>query len=210
MEEKLSPSPHFPLMAAIFEGSLVVVAIALGWLLDSAPLTTLSADARGLLVGVVAVVPPLVLLVLCLKLPVAPFSHVLRVVDELLVPLFKNCGWIEMAGIATLAGIGEEMLFRGVLQATAANWTGRLLGAQDWPWGTAAAAWMAAVAVAVLFGLMHAVNTSYAILAGLIGLYLGGAWIITGNLMVPITAHALYDFVALAYLVKIRKPKQGE
>ena len=41
-------------------------------------------------------------------------------------------------------------------------------------------------------------------LAGLIGLYLGWLWLAVGNLLVPIVVHALYDFVALMYLVKVR------
>jgi membrane protease YdiL (CAAX protease family) len=47
----------------------------------------------------------------------------------------------------------------------------------------------------------------YLVLAGLIGLYLGGIWLATGNLLVPIIAHAMYDFVALVYFVKTRKKK---
>jgi uncharacterized protein len=205
MEEKLSPSPHFSLMAAAFEGSLAVVAVALGWLLGRPPLATLSLDWQGLLVGAIAVSPPLVLLGLCLWVPTPPFSHVLRVVDDSLVPLFRGCGWIELAGIAALAGLGEEVLFRGILQATAADWTGRLLTMLGWPFSVTAAQWLSAIAVAILFGLMHAVNRSYALLAGVIGLYLGAIWIVTGNLMVPVTAHALYDFLALVYFVKLRK-----
>jgi membrane protease YdiL (CAAX protease family) len=44
-------------------------------------------------------------------------------------------------------------------------------------------------------------------LAGGIGLYLGAVWLATGNLLVPITSHALYDFLAFVYLVQVRKSK---
>jgi len=40
----------------------------------------------------------------------------------------------------------------------------------------------------------------YALLAGVVGLYLGGLYLLTGNLLVPIVVHALYDVVALGYL----------
>ena len=107
-----------------------------------------------------------------------------------------------MAVISILAGLGEEMLFRGVLQATLAEAAAKSL--DGGPLAGQIGDWLAAVVVAAFFGLMHAVNRSYALLAGLIGLYLGGLWIWTGNLAVPITAHALYDFLALVYVVKIR------
>jgi uncharacterized protein len=52
------------------------------------------------------------------------------------------------------------------------------------------------------------VNRSYAMLAGVIGLYLGWLWMATGELLLPIAVHALYDFLALVYLVKIRPRRQ--
>ena len=45
-------------------------------------------------------------------------------------------------------------------------------------------------------------------IAGLIGLYLGWLWMATGNLLVPIVTHTVYDFVVLVYLVKIRTPRE--
>jgi membrane protease YdiL (CAAX protease family) len=54
----------------------------------------------------------------------------------------------------------------------------------------------------LLFGLVHFISRTYAALCFLIGIYLGMIWIITGNLMVPAFVHGLYDFVALAYLVR--------
>ena len=98
--------------------------------------------------------------------------------------------------IAALAGLGEEMLFRGVIQAAVGGWIGGDAGQ-----------WIALAAAAVLFALAHSITVMYLVLAGLIGLYLGGLWLATGNLLVPIIAHGLYDFVALAYFVKIRKKK---
>jgi membrane protease YdiL (CAAX protease family) len=53
----------------------------------------------------------------------------------------------------------------------------------------------------VLFGLLHPITPTYAVLAALMGAYLGGVWLASGNLLVPIVAHALYDFIALAYLL---------
>ena len=114
----------------------------------------------------------------------------------MLVPLFRDCRLAELAIIATLAGIGEEMLFRGVIQAAAAQEIGGQRGV-----------WLGLLLASVLFGLLHPITPTYAILAGLIGLYLGGLWLASGNLLTPVVAHGAYDFLALVYLVKVRRGK---
>ena len=63
------------------------------------------------------------------------------------------------------------------------------------------------LAAALLFGLLHSITPAYAILAGLVGLYLGGLWLACGNLLTPIVAHGTYDFLALVYLVRVRGGK---
>ena len=89
------------------------------------------------------------------------------------------------------------MLFRGVIQAAVAREIGG-------PHGI----WVGLLIAAMLFGLLHSITPTYAFLAGLIGLYLGGLWVACDNLLVPITVHALYDFVVLVYLVKMREVGQ--
>jgi membrane protease YdiL (CAAX protease family) len=64
--------------------------------------------------------------------------------------------------------------------------------------------WPALVVSSVLFGLLHPITPTYAVLAGLIGAYLGGVWLANGNLLVVVIVHALYDFIALIYLLRDR------
>jgi membrane protease YdiL (CAAX protease family) len=85
------------------------------------------------------------------------------------------------------------MLFRGVIQDAIQRAT------------TSAAA--AILLAGLLFGLVHAVTLSYAIFATLVGIYLGWLFIADGDLTAPIVAHGVYDFIALAYLAKIRQPR---
>ena len=59
--------------------------------------------------------------------------------------------------------------------------------------------------MAILFGLLHAVNVAYAVLATLMGMYLGWLWMTTGNLAVPIVAHAVYDFLRVVYILHGRR-----
>ena len=182
---------HFALMAAVFEGSLILAAIALGWLLDAPPLKTFQFNVQGVCVGLAATLPPLAVFWLCLKCPWRPLAKISRIMNEMIVPLFRECRLVELAIIAALAGVGEEMLFRGVVQAAVMQ---KIAG----PGGV----WFGLLGAAVLFGLLHLITPTYAILAGLIGLYFGWLWLACGNLLAPITAHGAYDFLALLYLTR--------
>lgn len=193
MENQLPGPRSLVLLSLVFEGGLGVLAWVLGWWLGFPPLETLRWTLQAAAWGTAAALPVLVLFIATERLPVWPFSDIARVVDELFVPLFRGCGLAHLAAIAALAGLGEEMLFRGFLQEGIGRWVGG-------PSGT----WVGLAAASLLFGLAHPFTLSYVLLAGLIGLYLGWLWIATGNLLVPITAHAVYDFLALAYLAKTR------
>jgi uncharacterized protein len=191
-ETPLTPK-HFALTAAAFEGGLAVVAITLGRLLGQSPLQTFRFDPYDAALGVAATLPPLGLFWLCLKMPLPPFDRIVRILDEMLVPLFRDCGPMKLLIIAALAGVGEETLFRGVIQAAVAEEIGG-------PHGVG----LGLLIAAMLFGLLHPITPTYAALAGLIGLYLGWLWLASGNLLVPIVTHGLYDFLALLYLVRGR------
>ena len=183
----------FPLTAAIFEGCLVPAAIALGWLLGTPPLATFHLEWRDALIGLAATLPPLGLFWLCLTCRWRPFAEIAKIMDDTLLPMLRDCPIVKLAVIATLAGLGEEMLFRGVVQTALAETIGG-------PYG----AWLGLLAAAVTFGLLHAITPTYAILAGVVGLYLGGLWLACGNLLAPIVTHGTYDLLALAYLIKLR------
>ncbi len=188
-----SESRALVVAAGVFEGGLVFVAALLGWLLGEAPLPKIAWTPPALAIGLGASLPPLVALAVFVHYPIWPWAGLVRVVDQLLAPLFRACTVTELAMISVLAGLGEEMLFRGVLQDALARWI-------DGPHGI----WIALAAVSVVFGVLHWLTPFYALMAGLIGAYLGWLWIATGNLLVPVAAHAAYDFVALVYLAKIR------
>ena len=56
----------------------------------------------------------------------------------------------------------------------------------------------------VFFGLVHPISFTYMVIVAILGLYLGTVWILSGNLLTVMITHALYDFAALAYLLRIR------
>ena len=202
MSEKFSPSPFFPVQAALFEATLAFLAVLLGWMIGQPPLEKVHVTPSALGLGLLAVLPLLGMLLASQHLPWRPIQEVRRVLDEVVVPMFKSCTWTELAAISLLAGLGEELLFRGVLQEGTAQWTGDFL--PHTPSAAMLGDWIALTSVAILFGLLHAVNAGYAVLAAVMGLYLGWLWMVTGNLTVPIVAHAVYDFLALMYILRRR------
>lgn len=110
-------------------------------------------------------------------------------VEERIAPLFAGSSPAEIVLVAGLAGLGEETLFRGVVQ------TALLDRCPTW----------AAVGIsATLFGLAHFLSATYAVMAALVGAYLGWLHLASGNLLVPIVAHAVYDLVALRILLDVK------
>jgi hypothetical protein len=167
----------------------VLLALALGWWLELAPFATLAWTWRGLAWGIAATAPLLLGLVWCLRTTLAPVARLVQVAEQRIAPLFAGSGPLALALVALFAGLGEETLFRGVIQPALA---------------THLPVWAALAATATLFGLAHWITPTYALLAGIVGAYLGGLLLVSGNLLVPIVAHALYDLVALTLLVRLK------
>ena len=188
------PAPHnLAIMAMVFEGGLGVIAVGIGWALGRPLGELIDWTVTGAVWGAAAALPLMLLLLLCVRVPVRPFSDIAEVIDRMLTPMFRDIGLVNLALISALAGLGEELLFRGLLQQGLADWIGGPAGV-----------WIGLAAASIIFGLFHPVTPTYAVLATLMGAYLGWLWIDTKNLLVPITAHGVYDFLALAYMVKVR------
>ena len=195
MEDELPPPENFALLATLFEALLAFLAVGLGWLFGHPPAATFRLSGVDAAWGLAATVPALALFWLCLRCPWAPFARLTHIVDRRLVPMFRGCRLLEIAAISLVAGIGEEMLFRGLLQGGLAQWIGGPVGV-----------WVGLAAGSLAFGLAHPLSFTYFVMTGLIGFYLGWIWNSSGNLLVPVTTHAVYDFFALVYLLKIRPP----
>lgn len=188
-QARLEPLPPRSMLALalVFEGALGLVAWLLGKLLGQKPWADLHWDQNDALLGVAATLPMLALFVATVRWPVGPLTQIKEVSEQFIRPLFARCSILDLALISAAAGLGEELLFRGFLQASLEDRFGRLAGV-----GVAS----------TVFGLLHFITPTYALYAGLVGSYLGLAWLWSGNLLVVIVAHALYDFLALVYLVR--------
>jgi len=167
-----------------------LLALALGWLLKCPPLAKFRWDVFDALLGITAALPMLLLFFACIRWPLGPLGKIKRVAEEFIRPLFAGATVLELGILSFAAGIGEEMLFRGLAQPLLERWIGIVGG----------------VAVAsLLFGLLHPMTAAYVLLAGAIGAYLGWLTIASGNLLCPIVAHGVYDWVALVVLLRQRR-----
>lgn len=177
------------LLGVGFEGGFVGVAFLLGWLLGQPPLERFEWSLAGAAAGIAACLPMLLVAAVLLRWPVGPLGSIKQFSEGIIRPLFAPCNLLDLGLISLLAGLGEEMLFRGVLQPV---FVGR--------WGF----WPGLAAASVLFGLLHPITPAYIGLAAAVSVYLGYIFEASGSLMAVVVAHALYDFVMLVYLVRHR------
>jgi hypothetical protein len=124
-----------------------------------------------------------------------PIRRLSRLLDGIVRSLFAEARLVDLALVSCLAGVGEEAFFRGAVQSALARWMNE---------------WAALFAASMLFGAAHLVSPAYAVLAGLAGAYLGWLYLESDNLIVPMISHALYDFLALAYVLRRHPGRHGE
>jgi membrane protease YdiL (CAAX protease family) len=177
--------------AVLFEAGLAPLALLIGWLLGRSPLEGFTWSIRDAVLGLLAALPMYGLFRLLMRWPIGPLEHLKRFFAETLTPLLGSRPDSDLALISMAAGVGEEMLFRGVLQGVLARWLGT---------------WEGLAVASLLFGLLHPISTTYVVVAGLLGAYLGAVWILSGNLLVVVIAHAVYDYLALRALFRDREP----
>lgn len=100
--------------------------------------------------------------------------------------------WIDLLWLGLLPGLSEELLFRGVmLPAFGLNTMGLITSS-------------------LLFGVLHISGRGqwpYVVWASIVGLVLGYSTIATGNLLVPVVAHMLTNWIT-SITWKLRNPSQ--
>jgi uncharacterized protein len=175
--------------ACLFEAALVLVAIVLGWLSGINPFANLHFSESAILYGILGTIPLFLLFLLLEQITADSVVTIRRFLLETLGPALNRCDWADLFMLAAIAGISEEVLFRGVIQP----W-------METVWGSAAGL----IGSNIVFGLVHAITPLYTVLATLVGIYLGLAMDVGGerNLLMPIIIHGLYDFLAFMALMR--------
>lgn len=197
-----SPDQVF-LSAALFELALAALALFLGWAIGPSARETIPKFAvdelwpilSSILLGCVAAAPILLFVEIIRRIPWEPIRELERLTDDGMLRRLLQLRPLELIMISLCAGIGEELLFRGWLM----YWLANLVGLAEFSGGATSslAIGIALVASSSVFGLFHPITKLYVFLAALMGLYFGGLVLYTGNLLVPIAAHATYDAVQL-------------
>jgi uncharacterized protein len=100
-----------------------------------------------------------------------------RVWNQVLLPFSGTLGPSDVAVIAALSGITEELFFRGVLMPE-----------------------IGVVLSSLCFGALHALCAVYFAWATLVGAAFGALTLASGSLVTPIVAHATYNLGALLWL----------
>lgn len=192
------PATWFVLIAVLFELALAALAMGVGGIFHFWPLIGMAAGESPLSppvavgIGLLATAPMTLALAFVADSRWAVFARLGRQARQLLAPFVDGIWQVELLLVALAAGIGEEILFRGLLQAGLSRWWSGVTGGWGFAW----------VLSALIFGACHWISGVYALLAVFAGLYLGWLLIATDNLLVPITAHAMYDLAALVYLAR--------
>jgi uncharacterized protein len=162
------------------EGILLATALGVAWA-ARLPLP-IGEPITGLAWGVCAAVALAIVNLVFLRAhaggwPGGALRYVCRVIVR---PLFEHVHMWHILLISLLAGLGEELLFRGVLQP--------LIGLP---------------LASLVFGAVHVGGrgfVGYGVWAACIGALFGWLMVVTGGLLAPIVAHAVYDALALAYV----------
>lgn len=197
MNQPAFKTHDFFFKACYFEASLIIVATVVGWMTGVDPFAKLIFSEAALMYGIIGTLPMVLFLYWVERQQDESFQKIRRLLLETLGPSLHRRHWADLLVLATIAGLSEEILFRGVLQP----WL-------ETAWGVKAGL----IACNIVFGFAHAVTPLYAVLAFMIGVYLSMSMDFGGerNLLTPVVIHALYDFWAFWVLVKAYMADKAE
>lgn len=191
MSTAMDHSSHFFKTACLFEAALIVVALVLASIADINPVALLYFSESAVAIGVLGTIPLFLLFLVMEYLPQKSLVAIKELLLKTLAVSLHQRHWSDLLLLATIAGVSEELLFRGVIQPWIAA-----------SWGFTAGLW----GCNIIFGLVHAITPLYALLVTFVGMYLSLSMTIGGgdsNLLIPIIIHSLYDFLAFIALMRM-------
>jgi len=143
---------------------------------------------RSILVGSVVAIVLFLLIQLIGKLPLSGIRRLEKLAQSQLKIMLGKLTIAQMLVLSLTAGVGEELLFRGLIQ----NWFHSFFESTN--------IYQAAPGIlvaSILFGLAHPLTKTYVAVAALIGLLLGFFYWYTRDLLACVVAHSLYDAILL-------------
>ncbi|MCF7969764.1 MAG: CPBP family intramembrane metalloprotease [Methylococcaceae bacterium] len=193
-EPSINPENFFK-TACYFESSLILVAIVLGWVAGVDPFAYLEFNERVVFNGILGTLPLCIIFLALNQTQSDALEKIRKVLHDTLGPSLIKHHWTDLFVLAAIAGISEEILFRGVIQPWIENSWGMLVGL---------------LISSLIFGLIHAVTFLYFIMATAVSVYLGMYldYDNTRNLLAPIIIHWLYDFFAFMVILHAYRLEQ--
>ena len=190
----IPPALMLTVVAVQVEGGLAILAIVIAWFAGISLRDMIIFEPFPILIAVAATVPMLVFCRLIYALPFKMVEFTRRFLHSVYRDFICHCSATQLLLVAIMSGIGEELLFRGILQTAITNACGGGI------WGLAVGIGV----TSLLFAVAHPINILYVFLCFVIGVYLGllFAWL-DNNLIVPIIIHALYNFVIFLTLPRM-------
>ncbi len=162
------------------EGLAFVVALLIAWFCSIKLFPLTQNVFYDLVIGTLGALIPLVLLAVLLSEKVDNVSSLCslkRTIINDIRPIFSETKLIDLCFISACAGFGEELLFRGVIQAK-----------------------LGIVVASIIFGLLHFITPAYCVIATIMGFYMGFLFQYYDSLLVPVQLHFVYDLGALILL----------
>ncbi|MEO6029961.1 MAG: CPBP family glutamic-type intramembrane protease [Candidatus Binatia bacterium] len=156
----------------LLSAALILVSFLWAWVRDLPLATLLVPTVQNVVIGMVAGALLWITIPLVLRAP-----SMQRVWNEVLLPFSGTLGPRDVAVIAALSGVTEELFFRGVLMPE-----------------------IGVVLSSLCFGALHALCAVYFAWATLVGAGFGALALAGGSLVTPIVAHATYNLGALLWL----------
>ena len=160
-------------LASLVIGAILIYFTDISWNLGST--WTIPAISWGAVLG--AVTFGIILIITRL-----PFSSSLREICRDLIPIFDGLTLWQISILSFLAGVGEELLFRGFLQ----QWLADFVAIE-----------LAIFIAAAIFGLLHFASVGYFLLTTALGLLFGFVFHETSSLILIMSWHGFYDLLAI-------------
>ena len=140
--------------ACSFEAALIPVAVVLGWIAGINPFENLHFSESAIAYGVIGTMPLFLLFLTMEQMQADSVVKIKNVLFETLGPSLHRYHWTDLLILASIAGLSEELLFRGIIQ----------------PWIESSWGMTAGLVVSnIIFGLAHAITPLYAVLADFSG-----------------------------------------
>jgi hypothetical protein len=179
--------PSDEIIFLIAMGGTVLIglgAYGLGFLLDKPLGAQLSWTLGGAMFGLGAVAPLVVLLWLFSRTKIPALARFRQSQIKFYAEVGFEFTRRRIFAMAAVAGVAEELMFRGLLQSWMAGFTPLIV---------------AIIAPNIIFGLLHMRTLLFGLIAGCVGVYFGALYALSDNMLVPIITHGVYDLIALEY-----------